>query len=644
MSGRALSTVGLPFTAISGMENAKKALLCLAVNPRIKGVLIKGCSGVAKTTLARSMSGGLTGKRIVNIPLNVTEERLFGTMDIESALRDGTMKVQRGLLFESDGNLTYLDDVNLFDRRILASVMDAVHVGRVIVERECFSDSYPCTTSVIATMNPEDSDLDPHMLDRFDICAYAFTSGETGQREEILRRNMEFCEDPSGFASAYSDEEAELTDRVSRARDILPFVSISDELITIITDLCSETGTDGHRGDLSMANTAMSLAALDGRDEVTRRDLEEAAGLCLNHRARCAPPPPRDPEEEKEEDEKESPEGNRNRPPEDRSRNPEKQDGGEDGGIGPTDPPDGDGPEEEDRREEGSRSECPDDTVFGMGEQFRVVDCINGMKMHERRTNSRKGRRGVTESCDGTGRYARYRVPDGPARDIAFDATVRAAAAMQWRRRPGRLSVVIEKEDIREKVRERRSGCTILFLVDASGSLGVRKRMITVKGTILSMLRDSYVKRDRVGMMAFRRDTAELVLPPTKSVEYSYRKLEEIPTGGKTPLGDALVRAGAFMGSYTRIHPGERCYVVLVTDGRANVPIGEGADANEEVLDLAGRINVPRLGWIVIDAGMGYPHFDNAVRISKKLGGEYFRLEDLNADRLAERIRASIAE
>ena len=166
--------------------------------------------------------------------------------------------------------------------------------------------------------------------------------------------------------------------------------------------------------------------------------------------------------------------------------------------------------------------------------------------------------------------------------------------------------------------------------------------MAAVKGAILSMLRDSYVKRDRIGMMAFRRDSAELILPPTKSVEYSYRQLEELPTGGKTPLGEALVKVNDLMTSYSRSHKGESCYVVLITDGRANVPLREGADANTEALEMAKGLSIPQVRWIVIDASTGYIRFDNARRLAEALCGTYFRLEDLNADNLADGVRALI--
>ena len=283
-----------------------------------------------------------------------------------------------------------------------------------------------------------------------------------------------------------------------------------------------------------------------------------------------------------------------------------------------------------------------DDMVFEIGDQFRVIDYLEDRRRKVSKTSAKKGRRMMVESSDSSGRYARSRIPSDKTHDIAFDATVRAAAPYQKSRDHNDMAINIQKQDVREKVREMRAGCTILFLVDASGSLGVRKRMAAVKGAVLSMLRDSYVKRDRIGMMAFRRDSAELVLPPTRSVEYSYRKLEEMPTGGKTPLSEALVTVNEYMTSYSRSHVGEMCYIVVITDGRANVPLQEGANANEEVLKLAEDMAIPQVKWIIIDASAGFMRFDNAERLAMALEGTYFRLEDLNADRLAESVRAAI--
>lgn len=629
-----LKVQGFPFSAVYGMDDAKRAIECAIVNPRIRTVLIRGGPGSAKTVLARA-AGGLFGRRLVNVPLNVTEEQLFGGMDIDATIREGHPVVQRGLLSRADGGLLYVDDINLLDQRVLASLLDCVLTGRVVLEREGVSAEYPCETVLIATMNPSDSDISSHLLDRFDLCAYSDFPDDGDGRTEVLRRNVDFLSDTEGFITRFSKEEDAVRETVERARVLLPLVMMSDELMGVAVELTGKVLADGFRGDLAMVNTSVAIAALNGRDEVMRKDVEEAAMICLAHRRNYVPEPPQQPDPPEDQQEQEEDDGQQD---EDQQMDQ------------PPEPPQQDREEGDDRTEE-QPPEPPDmqdiqqmldEMMFEIGEQFRVIDYLDDGRRVIRRTSSRKGRRAMVESSDCTGRYARSRPSDEKVHDIAFDATIRAAAPYQRDRDHGGMSISILPQDIREKVRERRSGCTIMFLVDASGSLGVRKRMAAVKGAVLSMLRDSYVKRDRIGMMAFRRDSAELILPPTKSVEYSYRKLEELPTGGKTPLGEALVTVNEFMTSYSRSHPGESCYIVLITDGRANVPLKQGADANEEVRKLASDMAIPQVKWIVIDASAGYIRFDNAEKLAMELEGTYYRLEDLNADRLAESVRAAI--
>ena len=625
MSAGPVST--FPFTAVVGMDDGKRALECALINPNIRTVLLRGGSGSAKTTLARA-AAGITDKKIINCPLNVTDEQLFGGIDIEEAMKTGKTVLQPGLLSKADGNILYIDDVNLMDRGMLAGILDAVLTGIVHVERGPISATYECNTTLVATMNPDDSDLSSHTLDRFDLCAYAPPADEK-QRSAILTRNMSFAQDSERFAELYSEDEENERTKVSRGTKILPLVTISDELISVISELCIKVAADGLRGDVAMVNCAKSLAALNGRDEVMKKDVEEAAVLCLPHRRNYdmppPPPPPEPPEEPPEEDDND----NQEEPPEEEEDDEQNQDDQED-----QPPPDVPPPEMPDLEE----------MMFEIGRQFRVIDYLDTNERLPARTKTRKGRRAMAISADGTGRYARAKFPDGKTNDIAFDATIRAAAPYQRARHSDDLSLVIESQDIRMKVRERRSGCTLLFLVDASGSLGVRRRMATVKGAILSMLRDSYVKRDRIGLMAFRRDSAEMILPPTKSVEYSYKCLEEMPTGGKTPLGEALVRVNEYMTAYARCHIGERCYIILVTDGRANVPLQEGMNANEEVQKMAEDMSIPHVKWIVVDASASFPRFDNAERLAEKMGARYFRLEDLDADRFAEGVKAAIDE
>ena len=620
-----------PFSAVLGMDDAKRAMQCILVNPNLKTVLIRGGQGSAKTVLARSVAN-ISNKKIINIPVNVSEEQLFGGMDIDATIKEGKPVMQPGLLSRANGNIVYVDDVNLMDQRILMSLLNSVLEGRVVLEREGISSEYATDTILIATMNPSDSDISSHVLDRFDICAYASFPEEEKERSEILKRNMEFQKDPKSFIELYRPDEDALISNLDRAIKLFPLVTMSDDLIGVSVELAVKVMADGYRGDICMVNTAKAIAALNGRDEVMKKDVEEAAMLCLAHRRNYAQEPPPQPPQDQDQDQ----EDNQEQPPDDDKDDHEENENDED------DQPPEDQEEQQQEPSDMDFQQLLDDMVFEIGDQFRVIDYLEDRRRKVSKTSAKKGRRMMVESSDSSGRYARSRIPSDKTHDIAFDATVRAAAPYQKSRDHNDMAINIQKQDVREKVREMRAGCTILFLVDASGSLGVRKRMAAVKGAVLSMLRDSYVKRDRIGMMAFRRDSAELVLPPTRSVEYSYRKLEEMPTGGKTPLSEALVTVNEYMTSYSRSHVGEMCYIVVITDGRANVPLQEGANANEEVLKLAEDMAIPQVKWIIIDASAGFMRFDNAERLAMALEGTYFRLEDLNADRLAESVRAAI--
>lgn len=616
-----------PFSAICGMEEAKKALLCALVNPSLKSVVMIGPSGSAKTALARSMAGRLSGRRLINIPANVSEEQLFGGLDFQATVERGGPVEMPGLLHRAHGNIAYIDDANLLDNRLLVSVLDTVSRGEVVLEREGISSKRPCDTLLVATMNSEEAELSDGVMDRFDLCVYVTPPEEHEERAEVLRRNMAFETDPAGFLEERSDEEARIADGVDLARRLLPHVTIDEELLRLIAELCARIGAEGHRGDLAMARASSALAALDGRDEVLRKDVEEAASICLVHRRNYSPPPPppgNDHESGERSDECER----------------EPQDPDRDDGKGQNDRCDDDYDAEGEREHVDAPS--LDDMLFEIGEPFKVIDYLASRNAKRANARSRMGRRTMAESEDGRGRYVRPRAPSDSPRDVAFDATIRAAAPYQRSRDGNGLAVVIEPRDIREKMRERRCGYTILFLVDASGSLGVRKRMAAVKGAVLSMLRDSYVRRDHIGLMAFRRNSTELILSPTRSVEYAYKKLDDLPTGGKTPLGGALVEASRFMITYSRAHPGERCFIVLVTDGRANVPMVERSNANEEALRIAEGLVVPGVKWVVVDAGTGRPRFDNAVRLAENLGADLFSLNELNADHLADGVRAAL--
>lgn len=278
------------------------------------------------------------------------------------------------------------------------------------------------------------------------------------------------------------------------------------------------------------------------------------------------------------------------------------------------------------------------DQVFSVGRSFVVIDYLGDEKRMKSRTSGH-GRRDRTITSDRSGRYTRFQIPQGRIRDLAFDASIRAAAPYQRTRYRNGLAVVLDPSDLREKVRERKRGTRVLFLVDGSGSMGAHQRMVAVKGAILALLQDAYQKRDEVGMIAFRKNDAEVMLPLTRSVDLAYRKLEQMPTGGRTPLALGLSKGYELLLRDRSCGPWDRPVMVILTDGRANVPMGDG-DAFQEALSMAQKMAGSGIRFVVVDTGSSLPRMDRAIRLCKALEGTYFQLEELDAGYLASSVRA----
>lgn len=609
------SSDGFPFPAVLGADGAKRAVLAMLVSDRVRTLLVRGVSGSAKTTLVRSIPS-IADVRIVNVPAGTREDQVSGGLDIERTIATGARAASDGLLARAAGGILYGDDANLLDRSVLNMLLDAAAEGRALVERDGLSAEIACDAKFVATMNTLEAPMRPHTLDRFDVCVEMDPAGDADARSEVVRRSAEFSRNRERFLAGFSVECEVVRRRVLAARRRLPHVSLSEEMVGVIVELCAEVGAEGHRGDIAMANVSMALAALDGRDEVSPADLREAAQMCLGHRMSRVP---QDGASGASDEGAEAPDG---APP------------GEAQGCGPA--PDAEG--------EDADGAAGEDAVFAVGSGFRAID-FSGLRPSAGDGPSRgSGRREKSVGTGRTGRYVGSRIPRGDVADIAFDATLRAAAPYQRHRaRPG-LALAIEPEDLRQKVRERRNGVSVLFVVDSSGSMGARRRMVAVKGAVFALLGESYRRRDRVGLVSFRREGAEVLLPFTKSVDFAYRRLREMPTGGTTPLAAALLEAFSVMRRDAAANPCDIRYAVLATDGRANVS-PSGGDPFAEALSAASRIGAADVaGWIVVDTGTGYPHTDNAARICERLNGVYLRLEDLSSANLARRIGSIVRE
>jgi magnesium chelatase subunit D len=437
----------LPFSAVKGMEDVKKALECIIADDDLLGVLIKGPTGTAKSVLARSFVDMLPGTDIVNIPQNITDEQLFGGLDIEEAIRFGRTSVKGGVLQKADGNILYLDNVNLFDPRTLNSILECAESGKVLIEREGISTEYNLRTKIIATMDPAEQALPDSLADRFDICVQSYTAMDEDDKTEIILANLDFEADPEGFSERYSKADSEVLRRIDAARRILKDVKLTRSDLNIISKVCIDLNVKGHRADISVARVSKILAALDERTDVSGEDIKEAAILCLLHRRKDA-----------------AKEKSILKPQEDKA---------------PAQPPDmrehetvikEDVPDEVEVKDPETKQEYPAD-VFGdssqperlgtvaeitgsVKERLDGMDNIERVRLHMIAGNTGR-RRNITVSKL-TGRYRGFRIPEGRSVDPAFDATVRAAAPYQRSRKSKGLSINIEQQDIREKIRIKR--------------------------------------------------------------------------------------------------------------------------------------------------------------------------------------------
>lgn len=596
----------IPFSAIRGMELAKKALMCAVLDDNIKGAIIRGPSGTAKSVLVRSFSH-LTDKRVIEVPQNISDEQLFGGLDIEKAIKEGKVIVLDGLLQRADGNILYLDNINLFDERTVSSLMESVLSENVIVEREGISSEYPLHTTVMATMDPAEKEIPGVISDRFDICVSVFTERDIGRRADITSTEIRFREGSESMVSEYEGPDKEQAERIVLARTLLPRISLDTEQVSKIAAICEELGVRGHRGDISVARTSMALAALDGRMNVEDGDIHDASVMCLTHR--------------RVEVEEEDVEAIAVQDDDvDVMELVETEVDVEDIDI--------------DKivvKDQVATTACPSDKGDDLCKEVKdTIDQIvqfEEIRLHEMVgiKNRRSDRTGNRHS----GRYHGFRIPGGKTFDPAFDATLRAAAPYQRTRDPNGLSMVIESQDIREKVRTRRDSCSFLFMVDVSGSLVVGSMMAVVQGAIRSMLNENYVKRDKVALMTFRSNRADIVVPFTRSVDTICDTLSSTPTGDSTPLNLALLTARDYLNNYLRKHPDERCYVVIITDGQGNVPIISGKEPVSELKKLAPIMKVRNTEWVVIDSSDGKTGKKDAVKLARWLNARYVRLGDL---------------
>ncbi|WP_369187270.1 putative cobaltochelatase [Streptomyces sp. R08] len=660
-------TTPFPFTAVVGQDDLRLALLLNAVSPAVGGVLVRGEKGTAKSTAVRALSallpevavvpgcrfscdpaapdpacpdgphetgpGAQRPARMVELPVGASEDRLVGALDIERALAEGVKAFEPGLLADAHRGILYVDEVNLLHDHLVDLLLDAAAMGASYVEREGVSVRHAARFLLVGTMNPEEGELRPQLLDRFGLTVEVAASREPDQRVEVVRRRLAYDDDPEGFATRWADEESSVRARIIAARALLPSVRLGDGALRQIAATCAAFEVDGMRADIVMARTATALAAWAGRTDVLAEDVRQAALLALPHRRRRNPFDAPGLDENKLDETLEEfaePE------PEDDDPDP---DGGPDGpGGGGQQPPepDSDGPQGDDRGARPEAGEGGEPQPSGSGEQQPV-------RASEPFRTKALSVPGIGEGAAGRrsrartehGRTTGAKRPQGALTKLHLAATIQAAAPHQLARGRSGRGLVVRRDDLRQATREGREGNLVLFVVDASGSMAARQRMSAVKGAVLSLLLDAYQRRDKVGLVTFRGSAADVALPPTSSVDAAAVRLESLPTGGRTPLAAGLLKAHDVLRVERLRDPARRALVVLVTDGRAT--------GGPEPVALAGRaarlFAADGIASVVVDCESGPVRLGLAGQLAGELEGTAVTLDELRADSIAGLVR-----
>mgnify|MGYP001067722165 CR=1 FL=1 len=645
-----------PFTAIVGQEKLRLALLLNAISPEIGGVLIRGEKGTGKSTMARALAdllppiavvpgcpyqcdpdapfpdcphcGPLMAQGplprllrpmgVVNLPVNASEDRVCGALDLEKTLRTGQKHFEPGLLAEAHRGILYVDEVNLLDDHIVDVLLDAAAMGINIVEREGVRMIHPSRFILIGTMNPEEGDLRPQLLDRFGLCVEIEAILDVEARAEIVRRRLEWEADPHAFVARFAPEQAALAESILAARQRLPRVTLDGDTLRRISDLCVRLHVHSHRADLTIAHAARSLAALEGRLSISEDDIQRAAELALPHRLR------RRPFEEVRLDPEQVAQALRESSPSAPPTPPEAP-------SEPSSPPD-------------HPPAPPPETehIFEIG----PVPEIPLPAPTPRRSSRSDGRKAPAADRARRGRSVRSDPPRGPvsSSDVALEATLRAAAPHQAERPPSPLAISVQPADLRVKVRQHPASTTVIFVVDASSSMGARQRMAAAKGAALHLLQDAYVHRRRVALIAFRKQTAEILLPPTNSVENALGALQKLPTGGRTPLGHGLMKAWELARQLRYRDSAAQALVVLISDGRANVFYQPGSAETPfaEAVDLARQLTAGGIHLLVLDTEDDFLPLGLARELAESVGADYVKLANVEAEAVEGAVRKKL--
>ena len=657
-----------PFSAVVGSEDMALALILSTISPEVGGVLVRGEKGTAKTTMVRALADVLPSisviegcrfscdpadpdptcpdgrhdhpvvtsrpARLVELPVGATEDRVIGSLDLRQALGVGQVVYEPGLLATAHRGILYVDEVNLLHDHLVDLLLDAAAMGRSTVEREGVSVAHAARLILIGTMNPEEGELRPQLLDRFGLTVEIAAPRDPELRAEVIRRRMAFDRDPAAFVADYSAGEDELRAKIITARSLLPSVRLDDRQLATIARVCGAFEVDGMRADIVTARAAAAHAAWQGRREITKSDIRAAARLALPHRRRRNPfdapgldedlldrlldeepePDPRPPDRQ--------PPGGPSMDSSPNGQPPESPEGASTGSAHQDlQPAQGSGRNE--------RSSGSQDRMFSAGAPYHTrLFAAPGIGIGE------AGRR--SRALTSLGRTVGAIPTNHDHGRLHLTATIRAAAPHQPAR--GRLpaeQLRLAVSDLHLAVTEGRESNLVLLVVDASGSMAARRRMEAVKAAALSLLLDAYQRRDKIGLITFRGATGTLALPPTSSVDTAARRLQELPTGGRTPLAEGLLCAAETLRLERIRDSRRRPLLVLVTDGRAT----HGPDAVGRSRWVADQLRRTGVASLVIDCESGPMSLGLAQTLSLHLGAQYLTVDEVAADQLVRAVR-----
>ncbi len=686
-----------PFSAIVGQERLKRALLLCAVNPRIGGVLIRGEKGTAKSTAVRGLARLLPSievvadcpysshptdpalmsdeirsryelgealptierpTRLVELPVSASEDRVVGSLDLEHAIAEGRRRFEPGLLAQVNRGVLYVDEVNLLDDHLVDILLDAAAMGVNTVEREGVSISHPARFMLVGTMNPEEGELRPQLLDRFGLAVEISGLETVADRIAVVERRIAYESDANGFAASWQEAEERLAAQIVAARTLLPRVTIQQYDMAVVAGLALDLGVDGHRADITILETARTHAAWSGRTFLTSEDIRLAAELALPHRMRRQPFAEVQVDEQRigeslQRSEQSAQDNDAGGAEAEKKNSPGEvthdQQSGEtqsgDGAISATGKAQTGAHEASEQPENEQQNQNASDLF--------QIQRIDGNK--DRRKHRTVGRRSRTRTARKQGRYiSSYRA--APVTDLAFDATMREAAPYQRQRHAElaqsesrspaplfRPRLLLRRQDLRQKVRVRKTRNAVCFVVDASWSMAADERMLQTKAAVLSLLRDAYQRRDQVGMVSFQRTYARVLLPLTSSVELAQKCLQAMPTGGKTPLARGMLTGFELLDRARRQDPEIIPLMVLITDGQANVAMG-GMAPQVEAYQIADAIAGNDMRAVVIDTE--HPNFDRGLtrQLARHLRGDYFHLDELRGGGLARMVRTQMGD